>query len=241
MAPFTTPLAQEDLPPMSDQASLAASPRLGVDAVPPDVGTGSAVPAALRIVPWRDPVIDTLGHDPRSWYVEQFWLPIVGPTATWLMRRMVAGLDVSSDGYAMDLDDTARGLGLGGREGRHSPFQRALARCVSFHLARPQGRDALGVRRRLPPLTRRHLERLPATLQKVHAEWMEAQGRPGTLADARNRARRLALTLLDIGADGATIELQLMRWHVHPALAHEATRWALALPVVPSFSGTAKA
>jgi hypothetical protein len=33
----------------------------------------------LRIVAWPDPVIDTLGHDPRSWYVEHFWLGILGP------------------------------------------------------------------------------------------------------------------------------------------------------------------
>jgi hypothetical protein len=33
---------------------------------PPDVGTGPDVPPTLLITPWRDPVIDTLGHDPRS-------------------------------------------------------------------------------------------------------------------------------------------------------------------------------
>jgi hypothetical protein len=33
------------------------------------------------IVPWPDPMIDTLGHDPRSFYVEAFWLPILGPTS----------------------------------------------------------------------------------------------------------------------------------------------------------------
>jgi len=38
------------------------------------------IPQTLHIVAWTDPVIDTLGHDPRSWYVEQFWLGIIGPT-----------------------------------------------------------------------------------------------------------------------------------------------------------------
>jgi hypothetical protein len=37
---------------------------------PPDVGI---VPALPRIVAWTDPVIDTLGHDPRSWYIKQCW------------------------------------------------------------------------------------------------------------------------------------------------------------------------
>lgn len=37
------------------------------------------MPATLAIRPWPDPVIDTLGHDPRSLYVERFWLPTLGP------------------------------------------------------------------------------------------------------------------------------------------------------------------
>ena len=34
----------------------------------------------LAIEPWPDPVIDRLGHDPRSAYVERFWLSILGPS-----------------------------------------------------------------------------------------------------------------------------------------------------------------
>ena len=37
------------------------------------------MPATLTIKPWPDPVIDTLGHDPRSRYAETFWLPTLGP------------------------------------------------------------------------------------------------------------------------------------------------------------------
>ena len=36
----------------------------------------------IRVEPWPDPVIDELGHDPRSAYVETFWLPVLGPTTT---------------------------------------------------------------------------------------------------------------------------------------------------------------
>ncbi len=31
-------------------------------------------PDTLAIQPWPDGVIDALGHDPRSHYVEQYWL-----------------------------------------------------------------------------------------------------------------------------------------------------------------------
>ncbi len=197
---------------------------------PPTSAPAPDGPPTLHIVAWTDPVIDTLGHDPRSWYVEQFWLPIIGPTSTWLLRRLVARLDDEPDGFDLKIEDAARSLGLGTRRGRHSPLQRALGRCVDFHLARPHGPGALAVRRRLAPLPRRHLDRLPPTLQERHAEWSASQVRPGTLDEARARARRLALKLLGIGADGSAVELQLMRWGVHPALAHEAMQWAHSVP-----------
>ena len=34
----------------------------------------------LHIVRWHDPLIDQLGHDPRSRYAELFWLGVLGPS-----------------------------------------------------------------------------------------------------------------------------------------------------------------
>src|ERR1700681_4734793 len=132
-------------------------------------GAQPAVVEVIRVVGWPDPVIDRLGYDPRSLYVETFWLGILGPTCTWLLRRLAAGLDEDPDGFDLDISDAARALGLGDRPGRHSPFRRALARCVNFETARRVGPNTLAVRRRLPPLPRRHLNRLPTSLQKRHA------------------------------------------------------------------------
>ena len=33
---------------------------------------GDAMPVAIRVKPWPDPVLDVLGHDPRSWYAEAY-------------------------------------------------------------------------------------------------------------------------------------------------------------------------
>lgn len=33
----------------------------------------------VHVTPWPDPVIDAVGHDARSPYVERFWLSILGP------------------------------------------------------------------------------------------------------------------------------------------------------------------
>jgi hypothetical protein len=184
----------------------------------------------LHVEPWPDPVIDSLGHDPRSAYVERFWLCVLGPTATWLMRRIAAELDDTPTGFDLDVDEAARALGLGGRSGRHSPFQRALARCVTFEVARSVGVASLGVRRNLPPLPRRHMVRLPPSLQEQHGQWMATRARTPVLEERRSIARRLALGLRELEEDRQAAAVQLARWRVHPAIAHEAVDWAWRRP-----------
>jgi hypothetical protein len=181
----------------------------------------------LRVTPWPDPVIDALGHDPRSSYVEQFWLSVLGPSTTWLLRRLAAGLDAEPEGFDLALSETARSLGLGDKNGRHSPFVRSLTRCCQFGLAQVCGGDGLAVRRKLPPLNRHQVSRLPATLQDAHRRWLEADLRTPSATQRLRRARRLALSLVELGEDPEAAERQLHRWKFHPAMAHEAVRWAL--------------
>lgn len=186
--------------------------------------------ASLTVRPWPDPVIDAVGHDPRSPYVERFWLGVLGPTATWLMRRLVAGLEDSPAGFELDLSTAAVELGLGSRSGQHSPFIRSIQRCCRFGAAELVDGDTLRVRRKLPPLTRAQVERLPERLRSAHERWTEQQAPGGAVAveHLRNRARHLALSLLELGEDGEATERQLHRWRIHPAMAHDATVWAVA-------------
>lgn len=118
----------------------------------------------LRVEPWHDPVIDEVGYDPRSEYVETFWLPVLGPSTTWLLRHFTIRLQDSPDGVELDVEDTARSLGLGERLGENAPFARTIKRCIDFEMARWQVANTLAVRVRLPPLARRHLRRLPESL-----------------------------------------------------------------------------
>ena len=178
------------------------------------------------IRPWVDDVIDSLGFDPRSTYAETFWLGILGPSTAWLLRRMVAGLEDHPEGYEMRLAETARSLGLGERGGRHSPFLRAVTRTVQFELARPEEDGVLAIRRKVPPLNRRQLLRLPPALQSAHAEWQAQQLRVPTAEELRRRGRLLALSLVELGEDLEATERQLLRWRYHPALARDAALWA---------------
>jgi hypothetical protein len=180
----------------------------------------------LRIEPWPDPVIDSLGHDVRSAYVERFWLPILGPSTTLLLRRIATELDTRPDGFELPLLDTAHALGLGTRGGRNAPFLRAIARAGTFHLAQPSGPGCLAVRQRVQPLTRVQVERLPDAVRTEHDQWQRASERSPSLEQQRRRARRLALGLIELGEDAESVEHQLHRWQIHPALAHDALRWA---------------
>src|SRR6266567_9132358 len=102
----------------------------------------------LSIRPWPDEVIDSLGFDPRSEYVETYWLGILGPSTSWLLRRLIAGLEQSPAGFELPLAETARSLGLGDRGGRTSPFIRAIHRTMQFELAQARGSRMLAVRRK---------------------------------------------------------------------------------------------
>lgn len=180
----------------------------------------------VTIRPWFDVVIDELGHDPRSLYAETYWLSVLGPTTTWLLRMIAAGLDKHPDGFDLDLADTARAIGLGDRNGRQSPLARGFTRLVQFDLAQPQGSPVIAVRRKVPPLTRRQVMRLPEALQVAHEELLAEHLRTPTVEHMRHRARQLALSLLELGEDLEAGEHQLLRWNFHPALAREAAEWA---------------
>src|SRR5436305_11860335 len=116
-----------------------------------------AMPDTLIIRPWPDPLIDTLGHDPRSRYVETFWLPTLGPTALLLLRHLADRFDRNPSGIELALADTSSALGLGAREGASSPIVRTLRRLEQFDLACADPHsDTVAVRRTIPPVNPRH-------------------------------------------------------------------------------------
>jgi hypothetical protein len=183
------------------------------------------MPAAIRVVPWSDPVVDVIGHDPRSWYAETFWLPTLGPTALLLLRHLADRFEVDAAGLDLPVAETGAALGVGPRDTPNSPIVRSLSRLQQFDLACAHDAGTVAVRTALPPIHRRHVRRLPATLQARHADWTTAQSaKPVDLA--RRRSRRVALTLLAQGEPLDTVERALHSAGFHPALAYEAVRWA---------------
>ncbi len=196
-------------------------------------GPGGEDVPFLHIVRWDDPVADPLGVPACSRYVELYWLGILGPSSTWLLRRLSYGLEVHPDGFMLHLRDTARSLGLGERMGKNSPFRRSLGRLSNFELARAHGPNGLAVRTSIPPLPLRHVTRLPASLQASHRRWLEEQRLP-VAEQLQRRARRLAAGLVAEGRPAEEIEQQLARWRFHPSVAATVARDAtLTLQPVP--------
>jgi hypothetical protein len=123
----------------------------------------------LAIEPWIDPLVEAHGFGPRSPYVEVCWLPVLGPTATWLYRRLGSWVEIEDETVPVDLADLSVSLGIGQGLGRHSPLMRSLGRLAQFHVARWQG-SALGVRRSLPLLPERQAARLSPSAYRFHQQ-----------------------------------------------------------------------
>jgi hypothetical protein len=184
-----------------------------------------STPQNLTVRPWPDTLLDQMGHDPRSPYVERFWLGVLGPSSVVFLRRLANELEAQPSGFELPLETTAKTLGLGMKGGRNSPFLRTISRCAQFHLVHLDANDqVLLARRKLPPLTRGQITRLPEPLQLQHQEWQQDPAQHDERL--KQRARRLALSLLELGEDVEATERQLHRWRFHPIAAREATAWA---------------
>jgi hypothetical protein len=131
----------------------------------------------VHVSTWHDPVVDARGYAVDSPYVELFWLPILGPSATLLLRRLGLYLDLKPTGLSVNLAELSAQLGLGRPESRHAALPRAIDRCVRFAMARRTGPNQLAVRRILGPLPAQRVERLSPALQSIHAHLAECPAR----------------------------------------------------------------
>ena len=219
-----TPLVTVPPAPVTAATSAAATgptrgPRSG-----PNGKTGAV---ELWVEPWTDLCRDShRGHHPRSPYVELFWLGVLGPSATWLIRRLALRLEEAPEGVLVNTAEIAGEIGLGGRQALQSAFERAFERCCRFGLMQRGRHNTLFVRTRLPDLTARMTERLPSRLRVLHDVWRRRPDSDPSGIDTPARARRLAMALLACGDEPDSVERQLHTWQFHPAVAFEAARWA---------------
>lgn len=182
------------------------------------MATAGVAPLSLIVRRWFDPVVDAEGFDLRHDYVERFWLPVLGPSATWLARRLARGLDAHPAGVRVDVADTARALGLGTGTGRNAPISRALMRLCGFGVARQINEGEIHLRVFLGQVEPRHLHRLGAAHEARHERWLADHDRA---ADA-DQAMALAAALRSVGRTRTDIAWALNRWSFDPHLSNAA-------------------
>lgn len=220
--------------------SVSTSPvsTLPVSTLPPSTESRPTTPQTsdsmcdqiVGVLPWLTPPRDDHSHDPRSAYVETFWLPVIGPSATLLMRRFADLFEEAPNGFEVDLRSMSRDIGLGPRLDKGGAFARTVERCVKFNLMYLDA-AMLYVRQRVPRLGERQVQRLDPRLQELHSSWTidpaddDAQRRTELV-----RAAHLVRTLLALGESAHDAERQLHRWHFHPSIAWHAVQWAQTDP-----------
>lgn len=181
--------------------------------------------ARLGVLPWTVEAApaDAVDHDPRSGYVETFWLPVLGPSTTLLVRRLAERFDASPTGFELDSAAMGVDLGLGSKVSGRSGIVRTLDRCVTFKLAEFRG-DILHVRRRLPTLSLRQTRKLSPRLRELHSGWIDA-AMPQQHAVVL-RASHIARSLLALGESPGAVEHQLQQWNFAPPVTWHAVRQA---------------
>lgn len=118
-----------------------------------------------------DPVVEAMGHDPRSAYAHDYWLPILGPSALAVIRKLIERLEADGERTTVDVAELAASVGLGSHAApsRNSRIVATLNRLCQFGLAEahsgPGEITLYRVRTAWAPITRRQAERLPARLQ----------------------------------------------------------------------------
>ena len=88
-------------------------------------------------------------HDVLNRYVEELWLPVLGPTCTVILRHF--GVALWRDGsFSTSLAELPHRFGLGSGHGPNSLFGRSIARLIAFELAELSGHKTLMIKTVLP-------------------------------------------------------------------------------------------
>jgi hypothetical protein len=116
--------------------------------------------------------IPARGHDARSRYVEEFWLPVLGPTCTIILRHFAGALRHGGS-FGISLKELPHRFGLGSGYGRNSLFGRSMSRLIAFEMAELQSPSTVLIKTVVPWLTESQVAHLHPWLQIQHRYWVK--------------------------------------------------------------------
>lgn len=186
---------------------------------------------SLRL--WGDPPGGGEVVPSRSAYVDQFWLPVLGPVATCTARLLARHLSQEPGPVSILLGDLATGLGLDPQSSAPAVLGRAFQRLEETQILANGPDGALLVRRGFPHLGPVELGCLPFALQSAHRASFSDAGAAQPTADDNPVAPNARLLSLAATVDEILINPELRdrplayRWEHVARLAEEARDEAL--------------
>lgn len=126
-----------------------------------------------------DAETNSLGWDLNHPYLETFWLPVIGPTSTVLLRYV--GRHVRTTSYKpFSGEEIGQALGLSRGTGRNSALAKTFRRLAHFGLvvydsAEDDPNFRITVPSRVPPLTSPRVQKLPEHLRILHSRAIARQ------------------------------------------------------------------
>jgi hypothetical protein len=187
-----------------------------------ETGVEFTLGETLRVIPWHDSALERFGFTADSDYAELFWLPTLGPSALWLLRRVNRLLEVSPSGITLDTELLGTMLGLRFTKPKDSLVERTVKRCIYFSVAKATESQTLAFRTALGPISTRQLQRLPSELQSLHLKYSNNNVRVHTIREELH-ARRMAATLAQAGVSKEEIPAELEKLKFESTVARRAT------------------
>ncbi|HMS24146.1 MAG TPA: hypothetical protein PKB15_00410 [Acidimicrobiia bacterium] len=158
------------------------------------------------------------GYDP---YIEVFWLPAVGPTATWLINSLCLRALIAPDTFSLAASELSACAGTGMREGHSSPVHKQLTRLCQVGIFHEINDDEYLVPQSIDPFTSYRARKLTDPQRSVHDQWMQRL-HVSPLETQRRRAQYLLTRLETIGLSESTIHSTLHGTGLHPSIIGEA-------------------
>lgn len=179
----------------------------------------------LSVQMWADPPQPGPGIDLRSRYADHFWVPVIGPTAMYLLRVLARNLGREPGGVSIPVSDLMAELGLDRPSGR-SEIVRALDRLMVHGLVAAGEGGSVVVRLDLPYLSQIEVERLAPHIAVAHRAALvlrDSAVTSTTQPPLTPRLLSLTATVDDLLTNGDLDSRQLAyRWQHVMRLAEEA-------------------
>lgn len=129
-----------------------------------------ALDPVMAIAWWHEAGTKEEGYPVDGAYVERFWLPVVGPSALWIARRLTTWL-----GCTIVMTELATDIGLQASIGANAPMTKSVYRLIHFGFVNRVD-DLLEVRTHVGPVPLGLLKRSPHLRREAESQrWAPAR------------------------------------------------------------------